>query len=224
MNKSFYFKYTTAILLSSLLLSAFGEVSTRDLPAGSKIIEERNGHIVGFMPIRDLDKMTIISPPVDDTRLTEDEDCLLIMQACREMGLTPGREKPGDAIFYQPYIFLKEKEELREKFYCVIDITSYCLYELKNGQKVIDRTANYLQQAILSFEFQDGKWMMLEFKEAIDSFLPGIPVEEREGYYSGITEEMWGEMSDAGFDLSFPLEQIIRYLDANQFNNTFIIR
>lgn len=100
MSKSLYTKIIMAVLLCFLLLpSAFGEVSIRILPAGSKIIEERDGYLVGFMPIRDLDKTVVNCPPAEDTLLTDDEDCLLIMQACRKLGQAPGRENPGDVFF-----------------------------------------------------------------------------------------------------------------------------
>ena len=229
-------KKNFAVFISVILLfisvPTLSEIVDREeieklLPAGSIIYSELGGFPSGYVPLLSLATVALECPPVDDALFTDDPDKLLLMSAFRSarwMRPEGSEEEEGkEATFYDPFIFLITEERDLKTYYCVITTTSYALYELENGLKILYLTDRDFSQAIVTFKKgEEDQWVCIDMKRAVDEFIPGIECKEVEGYYSGMTEEMWEQMSDAGHD-AFADKMVLRYLNTYGFNRLMIV-
>ena len=221
-----------SVILLFISVSALSENVDREeieklLPAGGSIHMEFEGFPIGYLPLLSLSTVALECPPVDDALFTDDPDKLLLMSAFRSarwMRPEESEEEEGkEATFYDPFIFLITEERDLKTYYCVITTTSYALCELENGLTILYLTDRDFSQAIVTFKKgEEDQWVCIDMKRAVDAFIPGIECKEVEGYYSGITEEMWEQMSDAGYD-AFADKMVLRYLNTYGFNRLMIM-
>ena len=209
--------------------SCMSSVAEDSLPENSVIYNTDEGYMVGYVPILSIPVKELPCPPLDDTILTDDPDTLLVMQTCRQVFSEKTAQEGSDdqehsvITFYNPYIFLAEEKDDIKKYYFALDINSYSMCELENGQLVLYNTEGEFTQSILTFRVTDEGYEYISYEEPKDTFLPGTVNQLVDGYYSGLTDEMWEEMSDAGYADGYPLELIKKYLKFNELYQVFII-
>lgn len=208
------------------------------------VIETDEGYTIGSLRMLEIPVQELKCPAVDDTILSDDPDNVLVMQLCRKVFEEEKNEtenpESSTVTFYNPYIFLIEDDGDLKRYYFVLDVNTYGLYKLEEeqlayddddmtykleaGHLVFDRVHHdFFTQSIITMRKSEEGYEFVSYEEPESTFLPGTVNEEIEGYYSGLTEEMWEEMADNGYEDGFPRTIIKRYLQNIGLFDVFIM-
>ncbi len=207
------------------------------------VIETDEGYTIGSLRMLEIPVQELKCPAVDDTILSDDPDNVLVMQLCRKVFEEEKNEtenpESSTVTFYNPYIFLIEDDGDLKRYYFVLDVNTYGLYKLEEEQLAYDDDTTYkleaghlvfdrvhhdfFTQSIITMRKSEEGYEFVSYEEPESTFLPGTVNEEIEGYYSGLTEEMWEEMADNGYEDGFPRTIIKRYLQNIGLFDVFIM-